>query len=131
MKEKLKSILLLDDNPATNYIHKKFIAKVNCAEKVLDFQNGYEALKYIRDHPQSPPDLIFVDINMPIMDAWEFLEEFEKLEEGLRQKSKVFVLTTSLSPRDVEKAGEIELIEDVIIKPLSTDDIERLITEFF
>ncbi len=131
MKEKLESILLLDDNPATNYIHRKFIEKVNCAEKVLDFQNGYEALKYIRDNPQYPPDLIFVDINMPIMDAWEFLEEFEKLDEKQRQKSKVFVLTTSLSPRDVEKAGEIEFIEDVMIKPLSTDDIERLMAEFF
>ncbi|MBS9461433.1 response regulator [Flagellimonas sp. 389] len=131
MKEKLDSILLLDDNPATNYIHKKFIEKVNCTERVLEFQNGYEALKYIRDHSHRPPDLIFVDINMPIMDAWEFLEEFEKLEEGLRQKSKVFVLTTSLSPRDVEKANQIGFIEDIMMKPLSTDDIEQLMTKFF
>ena len=127
MSRKLRSILLLDDNFATNYFHKKVIKKASCTESVVDFRKGEEALDYLREEAIEPPELMFVDINMPTMSGWEFLEILETSEKDVERSTTVILLSTSLSPEDVEKANKIPLIKDVLLKPLSKETIYKII----
>jgi len=129
MSKKLKSVLLLDDNLATNYFHKKIIEKSNSVERVLEFRSGINALKYLEQDGIEPPELIMVDINMPIMSAWEFLEKLQKLKKESKIKTKVILLSTSLSPADKEKADKIPLIKEVLLKPLTKDSIHNVIED--
>lgn len=129
MSRKLKSVLLLDDNLATNYFHKKIIEKSNSAEQVLEFRSGINALKYLSQKGIEPPELMMVDINMPIMSAWEFLEKFSKIKKESKTDTKVYLLSTSLSPTDKEKADQIPLIKEVLLKPLTKESIHRVIEE--
>lgn len=131
MTQKLQTVLLLDDNPATNFIHKKFISKVDCAEQIVDFQSGINALDYLRSETVKAPELMFVDINMPIMDAWEFLGEFQKLENPNLKDTKVILLSTSMSVTDMEKANQITIISGVRLKPLTVKTVHEIIEEFF
>jgi len=131
MQKKLNTVLLLDDNRATNFIHKKFFAEVDCADRVLDFQSGKNALVYIAQEGTPQPELIFIDINMPIMSAWEFLEEFENIEGIDPTKTVIVLLSTSLSPKDKKMSSEISLIKEVLIKPLSTEAIRGVLQKYF
>ncbi len=131
MRKKLKTVLLLDDNGATNIIHKKFITKVNCAEEVLTFQSGVEALRYLKSEGTEPPSLIFVDIVMPIMDGWVFLEELEKMESPNRAKSVVVLLSTSINSAEKERASNIKIIDKVKLKPLTVKAVIEIVADFF
>ena len=126
----LNTILLLDDNKSTNFIHRKFILKADCAKKVVVFQIGQEAIDYLRQ-VSNYPELIFVDINMPTMDAWEFLDHYNKITPKGNHVSKVILLTTSLSPKDKEKVKNYPTIAEVILKPLNTEMIKRIIEKYF
>jgi len=127
MSKKLKSVLLLDDNFATNFFHKKIIEKAEAAEQVLEFRSGTNALKYLKQDGIEQPDLIMVDINMPVMDAWEFLEKLEKLYQNKERTTRVILLSTSLSPSDKEKADNIAAIEEVLLKPLTKESILEVV----
>jgi CheY-like chemotaxis protein len=112
MKRKLNCILLVDDNDSDNFIHKRVIEKAGIAENIGIAMNGKEALDFLttEHHDRlsgtsfSQPELIFLDINMPIMDGWEFLEEYHKLPEEQKGKVVFIMLTTSLNPADKSRA---------------------------
>ncbi|MRI00698.1 response regulator [Kriegella sp. EG-1] len=131
MPKQLDTILLLDDNYSTNFIHKKFISDANCTEQIIDFQSGIDALDYLSDVKNKIPDLIFVDINMPIMSAWEFLTNFNELDRDDTDNSVIILLTTSLSPKDEEKAANISTINGIWLKPLSEEKIGAIIEKYF
>lgn len=131
MNEKLNTVLLLDDNGATNIIHEKFITKANCAEKVVKFKSGAKALQYLKSEDNESPNLIFVDILMPIMNGWEFLEEFVKMEPSDKKKSIIVLLSTSLSSTDREKANNIKIIDEVRLKPLTVKAVQEIVADYF
>ena len=111
MKQKLNCILLIDDDKPTNFINEVVIKQLDCAEKIVVVQNGSEALDYLKskddgEHPQ--PDLIFLDINMPAMNGWEFLEKYTELDKKQHGKVVVIMLTTSLNQDDEKKASGIK-----------------------
>ncbi|MCF4101662.1 response regulator [Gillisia sp. M10.2A] len=130
MKRKLNCILLVDDDDAANFIHKRIIQMADCAEHVAVALNGEDALEYLTtkengDYPK--PDLIFLDINMPIMNGWEFLEEYEKLEQEQKGGELIVMLTTSINPDDIEKAKRIEHITDFHSKPLDLESLNEIL----
>jgi len=129
MSRKLKSVLLLDDNLATNFFHKKIIEKSKSAELILEFRSGINALNYLSQEGIEHPELILIDINMPVMSAWEFLEKFNKLKKESKLSTKVILLSTSLSPTDKEKADQIPLITEVLLKPLTEESLQRIIKD--
>ena len=129
MDNKLKSVLLLDDNLATNFFHKKIIEKSKSAELILEFRSGINALNYLSQEGIQPPELILVDINMPIMSAWEFLERFDDLKKESKTNTNVVLLSTSLSPADKEKADMIPLIKEILLKPLTKESLQRVIND--
>ena len=134
MKKKLNCILLIDDDDATNFIHKIVIKKTECAEKVVAVTDGQAALDFLTStedgkHPQ--PDLIFLDINMPIMDGWEFLDNYEQLNSEQKAKIVIIMLTTSLNPDDRSKAEILPNVSSFMSKPLTEEMLAEILEEYF
>ena len=127
MKNKFNCILLIDDDVATNELHKIIIDGTGVAEKVQSVTSGQEALDYLTNSrkyeknnaPFPQPDLIFLDINMPAMNGFEFIEEYEKLEINQKGRIVVIMLTSSLNPDDQYAAEKIENINGFNNKPLT------------
>lgn len=126
----IENVLLIDDDNIFNFINKKIITMENFAQKVSSHTNGNKALadlKKICDAGGTGfPDIIFLDINMPHMDGWEFLDEFEKMPENCIEKSKVYMLTSSIDPNDIEKSKTYKTVKDFISKPLSEQTLANL-----
>ncbi|MDE1462750.1 response regulator [Spartinivicinus poritis] len=134
MDKILQKILLIDDNEADNFLHHLIIKKANITENVIAMTSAIDALDYLRStnegsHPQ--PCLIFLDINMPRMNGWEFLEEYEKLSPDQKAKVVIVMLTTSLNPDDKEKANTINEVTGFYTKPLTQSVLDRIIKQYF
>lgn len=125
-----KRILLLDDDPITNMINTKLITR-DFDLDVTSYTNAQETLSYLQrlaeSAPQNLPGVIFLDINMPIMDGWEFLEKLQKFPEDVLSKCKVFMLTSSIDLDDIAKSKTYNVVKNFISKPLTTEKIRSLI----
>ena len=139
MKKKLNLVLLVDDNEADNYLHKKIIKESGIAEYIEIAMDGEEALDFIikrgkeGDGPGHalPPELIFLDINMPVMDGWTFLEEYDKLDDILKSKIVFVMLTTSVNPADKIKLEMRKERIDFVHKPLTLKLIDEIMQSHF
>ncbi len=131
MKPKLKSILLIDDDEPTNFFSSLLIEDADCTENIQIAQSGQSALRLLRSKTIPTPDLIFLDINMPAMDGWEFLENYRQLPKEHQGKIVIIMLTTSLNPDDREKASQIKEISGFETKPLTPELIERVLSKYF
>lgn len=131
--KKLDTILLIDDDPATNFLHKYVLEKESCAENIISFQNAEEAIEYIKKTIEKGfhfPELIFLDINMPRMNGWEFIEAYNKISKQNKISKIVVMLTTSLDTRDREKAESIKEINEFLSKPLTPEKIHQVLESF-
>lgn len=131
--KKLDTILLIDDDPATNFLHKYVLEKESCAENIISFQNAEEAIEYIKETIEKGfhfPELIFLDINMPRMNGWEFIEAYNKISKHNKISKIVVMLTTSLDTRDREKAESIKEINEFLSKPLTPEKIHQVLESF-
>ena len=134
MKKKLNCILLVDDDESCNYYHQLVLKEMNCAEKLAIAYDGKEALDYIQSAADAVfpmPAIIFLDINMPGVNGWEFLEAYEKLNEKIKEKILVVMLTSSLNPDDVQKAKKYKSVVDFKNKYLEKDVMAELLLEHF
>ena len=127
-------MLLIDDDEATNYINDIIIRDSGLVKKIEKANTGRKALDFLQSetdnkHPQ--PDMILLDINMPAMDGWEFMEEYRSLEEDQKATIIVVMLTTSLNPEDEERARAIKEINDFRSKPLTIELFVEIINKFF
>lgn len=121
--------MLVDDNPYDNFFHERVIRKCDFAQNIVVKLTAMDALAYLRTTPKGEnthPDLIFLDINMPAMDGWEFLEEYSKLEEELQSKIVIVMLSTSQNPEDIEKARKSKVPVDFRTKPLTREMLEEM-----
>lgn len=134
----INCILLIDDDAVTNMIHKKAIEKAHCAKQIQVVSSAEEALLYLtRDGKYEDvelypaPNLIFLDINMPGLSGWDFLEEFKNLSEDIRQTLIIVMLSTSMNPDDAEKARTIKEVSGFKNKPLTIDMLDGIISDYF
>ena len=129
--KKLNSILLVDDDPTSCFLTQYIVEEMKLTDQVYTATSGREALDFIRSKGALPDfslDLILLDINMPDMDGFEFLEAFENLPNKL--KSSVVMLTTSSNMRDVDKAKIYQVI-DYVNKPITEDKLIDIINKHF
>ncbi|SDM55164.1 response regulator [Pedobacter antarcticus] len=122
------NLLVIDDDDINIFIIKKIVEKTGYDAKMVAKTNGQLAIDYLKDLQQNDisfPDLILIDINMPVLNGWEFLEVYEKL--GILQDSDMYMLSSSVYENDIEKAKTYKTVKGFISKPLS---IERLIELF-
>jgi CheY-like chemotaxis protein len=131
MKSKLNSVLLIDDDEPTNFYTQLIVEESGCTGHVKVAQGGQEALDYLSNHSQNGPDLIFLDINMPAMDGWEFLDNYKKLHKDRHGKVIVVMLTTSLNPDDRQKANDMPEISGFESKPLTEEKLNKILKEHF
>lgn len=107
------------------------IDKMGITERVDIVNDGVQALEFLKNENQLTPDLIFLDINMPKMDGWEFLEHYQLLDPAQKSKAIILMLTTSENPKDRERALRIEEVKGYEIKPLEQAKIERILDVYF
>ena len=137
--KKINSVLLIDDDMATNFISKMLIKKAGITEHIETTLNGQQALDYLTNSgkyeksdgifPQ--PMLILLDINMPVMDGWEFAEAFSKLNENQKGKVIIVMLTSSLNPDDKERASNLPAISGFQNKALTMEGLSSIMNTFF
>ena len=112
--------LIVDDEPLAHQLLENYIGKLSFLEKIGNAYNAVEALSIIRSQN---PDLVFLDINMPDVDGWAFLEKFKKINELIKFEVKIFILSSSINPEDVEKAKNNNFVTNYFAKPLMMDGI--------
>lgn len=134
---KIKSVLLIDDDEPTTFINKKIIQSSGLAETIHIAHSGQEALDFLNKtdnqvNNEIPiPELIFLDINMPAMDGWEFLTHYKNLTNIQTAVIIIVMLTTSLNPEDEMKAKEIKEVYGYKNKPLTRQMIEEIAIKYF
>jgi CheY-like chemotaxis protein len=134
---KIASILLVDDDKASNFINQLLIKKAAVAEELHIARNGKEAIELIREKCLGPdgdvskmPQLILLDINMPVMDGFDFLKAYEELDCTFKEAAVIAVLTTSLNPKDKERVKAAG-VSHFLNKPLTKQVLEGLLTACF
>ena len=132
--QKLNHILLVDDDTINNFINEKLLKKLDCANRISVKLNGEEALNFLREecipNPELCPELILLDINMPVMDGFEFLERYKTLNFPNKGSVIIVMLTTSTNPNDTERLNKAG-ISGYINKPLTEEKIKILMGSHF
>lgn len=125
MNTNIKTVMLIDDNKIDNFFHERAIKKHNDAIKVIVYLSAEEALTAIKENQSDEvPEVIFLDINMPGMNGWEFLDEYFKLDEKQRKSIVITMLSTSENPDDMKSAQELGV--SFSSKPLTTEILNDL-----
>jgi len=130
----LDQILCVDDDPITLMLCKKVIIKSSFSNEIITSQNGEEALSYFntikhinnKNKLIPQPQLIFLDLNMPVMGGWEFLDHFNSQEFSEFSTIKVVVLSSTIDPEDLEKSKQYPMVVDFLSKPISQSMLEYL-----
>ena len=127
------AVMLIDDNEIDNLINQKMIEAASIAEHIYIHTGARSAIEFLRNLEKLDketknvmPEVIFLDIDMPLMDGFQFLDEFEKLSEETKKKCKVVMLTSSINPQDVNKSKRYSYVKKYINKPLSQDNLVNL-----
>ncbi|MGA8855390.1 MAG: response regulator [Christiangramia sp.] len=121
-----KSIWIIDDDEIYQMIIRKLIARAKIFEETFFFNNAVEALNTIKITEDNLPSTIFLDINMPAIDGWQFLERLEKIYPSLYTKTNVYIVTSSIAYSDKEKIKEFPGISGFLSKPLNIDILKEI-----
>jgi len=126
---KYKNVLLIDDSYIDNLINRKILDNSNYAESITVIESPREAYKFIRDsllEGNDLPEVIFLDLRMPVMNGFEFLKALLELPDLKPGQIKIYVLTSSLDPKDIRKVKENQFVSKFIGKPLTNQILEEI-----
>ena len=131
MNWKLNCVLLIDDDEPTNFFTRTILEDSGIVNHIRVTAGAKDALEFLEDNRHSDlfPELIFLDVNMPVMDAWEFIHEYEKMH--LPATTIILMLTSALLPVDQDKVNDMELISGIEYKPLSSEKFQNILETHF
>lgn len=133
---KTEKVYLIDDDEINNFICTNILKKINFCDEVVAYESGTEALKALQEvvenkDTENIPDVIFLDINMPIMNGWDFLDEYKKLKDDIDKPVALFMLSSSIYQADVEKSRQYEEVLDFVTKPLNEQVLNEITEKHF
>lgn len=126
----LKTLTIVDDDDIFVFLTTKIIEQTNLVDLIKVFGNGLDAINFLKENKNNVgalPDIILLDLNMPIMNGWQFLEEYNKLNPTIGKKITIYICSSSISPDDITRAKTISEVSDYIIKPITKDKLIDLI----
>jgi len=132
MGNKIKVACIIDDDKIYVNLVKRIIKTKELCQNVLVFENGKEALDYFEssldnlEEEKSIPEIIFLDLNMPIMDGWEFLENFITIRNKLRKLTTLYITSSSINPLDIKKANDTNGVKNYLSKPITIERLESI-----
>lgn len=132
IKLMLDKILFVDDDHIALVLNQKLVEKTNFAKSIVTASNGELALEYFskllqsKADPSQYPQFVFLDLNMPIMDGWEFLTRFAEPTYDVFRNTKIVVLSSSINPQDLERSKKYDMVIDFISKPITAELLEKL-----
>lgn len=124
---------IVDDDNIYQFMASKTIKMTNMVDEIKTFPNGKSAVDYILTHSEdyeTLPDVIFLDINMPVMNGWEFLEEFHRIKSILKKDIKVCMVSSSIDEVDIRRAEENEDVYKFMSKPVKQQKFQEVLSEF-
>ncbi|HDZ05281.1 hypothetical protein LCGC14_0069220 [marine sediment metagenome] len=128
--KKVQLCCIIDDDPIFVYGTKRIIKEVDFAESILVYPNGQEALDGLMKMctaKEPLPDVIFLDLNMPILNGWEFLDEFKNCQSQRSKSITIYIISSSVDPRDLERVKDYNQVDTYILKPITPDDLAKII----
>ena len=126
----LKTLTIVDDDDIFVFLTTKIIEQTNLVDLIKVFGNGLDAINFLKENKNNVdalPDIILLDLNMPIMNGWQFLEKYNKLNPTIGKKITIYICSSSISPDDITRAKTISEVSDYIIKPITKDKLIDLI----
>lgn len=129
MTTSTKRFLVVDDDPSTNFLSKMALRKLLGDVDVKDFVLPESALEYIETHFDNENDektTIFLDINMPTLTGWDFLDKFQTFKVPIKNQFNIYILSSSIDPCDIQRAKQNPLVTDFIEKPLNKAVLTKL-----
>lgn len=139
MNKKINCVLLVDDDGGTNFINKLILEKTSFAKRIETVLNGKGALDFIKNNRPNDETkeqnteelLVFLDINMPVMDGWRFIEAFQELSTEQKKNITIIMLSATVNPADKQKADTYSEISGFYSKPLSVNTLNDILTLHF
>lgn len=126
------NVCLIDDDKVYQFTSKMILEATQLTSSIVTFFNGQEAIDFFLDpsnqHIEILPDVIFLDINMPIMNGWNFLEEFDKIYNTLPKKVLIYVVSSSVDESDMERSKSFVSVTDYVIKPINMEKYRLLLS---
>lgn len=126
MRTKLKNVLIIDDDEPTVFLTKLLFETIDCTDNFYSCNDGREAIELLSQKDFEIPEMILLDINMPGMDGWEFLNEFDKISIKNKDKTKIYLVTTSIFEEDKKKAKDNKYIHSFLNKPITINSLNEI-----
>lgn len=128
----LTKICIVDDDDIYRFTIERTLESLELATKTMTFSDGEQAINFISDHHNEDaelPDIIFLDIDMPVMDGFQFMEEYEKIKSNVAKDMTIYMVSSSMDPVDIDSAKKIASISDYIVKPISSDRLKSILED--
>ncbi|MBC8768959.1 response regulator [Arenibacter sp. BSSL-BM3] len=126
------NVCIVDDDDIYQFTIVKTLKALELTDRIMVFSDGEEALEFMLDNINEDdelPDVIFLDIDMPVMDGFQFMEEYVKIKSNIGKKITIYMVSSSVDPADIERAKKISEITDYIVKPITHDQLKSIIQE--